>query len=159
MSGCNAVATDYPSLAITSWILMKNLLRMHRIQEYYFTVESKNIPERCNRSFSLFTSCLIDLVYIIARKRMQILQGGVGVATKFVRRQFALCNRRGKNYSTRNVKRNVFASELTAKQSKCQRHTHNLFTTTHAQLRITEIKLLLRSPADLRLKWMYTRSI
>ena len=90
---------------------MKNLLRMHRIQEYYFTVESKNIPERCNRSFSLFTSCLIDLVYIIARKRMQILQGGVGVATKFVRRQFALCNRRGKNYSTRNVKRNVFASE------------------------------------------------
>ena len=90
---------------------MKDLLKMHRIQEYYFTVESENIPERYNRSFSLFTSCLIDLVYIIARKRMQILQGGVGVATKFVRRQFALCNRRGKNYSTRNVKRNVFASE------------------------------------------------
>ena len=77
---------------------MKNLLKMHRIQEYYFTVESKNIPERCNRSFSLFTRCLIDLV---SRTRMQILEGGVGVATKFVRRQFALCNRirRGKNYS------------------------------------------------------------
>ena len=75
---------------------MANLLKMHRIQEYYFTVESKNIPERCNRRFSLFTSCLIDLVYIIAGKRMQILEGGVGVATKFVRKQFALCNRRVK---------------------------------------------------------------
>ena len=63
---------------------MKDLLKMHRIQEYYFTVESENIPERYNRSFSLFTSCLIDLVYII-RKRVQILEGGVGVATKFVR--------------------------------------------------------------------------
>ena len=78
---------------------MKDLLKMHRTQEYYFTAESENIPERCNRSFSLFTSCLIDLVYIIARKRMQILEGGVGVATKFVRRQFTPCNRRGKNYS------------------------------------------------------------
>ena len=29
---------------------------------------------------------------------------------------------------------------------------NNSFTTTHAQLRITEIKLLLRSPSDLRLK-------
>ena len=75
---------------------MRNLLKMHRIQEYYYTVESKNIPERRNRSFSLFTRCLIDLV---SRTRMQILEGGVGVATKFVRRQFALCNRRGKNYS------------------------------------------------------------
>ena len=72
---------------------------MHRIQECYFTVESENIPERCNRSFSLFTRRLIDLVYIIARKRMQILEVGVGVATKFVRRQFTPCNRRGKNYS------------------------------------------------------------
>lgn len=72
---------------------------MHRIQEYYYTVESKNIPENCNRNFSLFTSCLIDLVYIIARKRMQILEGGFGVATKSVRGQFVLCNRRGKNYS------------------------------------------------------------
>ena len=63
---------------------MKDLLKMHRIQEYYFTVESENIPERCNRSLSLFTSCLIDLVYIIG-KRVQILEGGVGVATKFVR--------------------------------------------------------------------------
>ena len=78
---------------------MKDLLKMHRIQEYYFTVESENIPERYNQSFSLFTSCLIDLVYIIARKRMQILEGGVGVGTKFVRRQFTPCNRRGKNYS------------------------------------------------------------
>ena len=77
---------------------MKDLLKMHRIQEYYFTVESENIPERYNRRCSLFTSCLIDLVYIIARKRMQILEGGVGVATKFVRKQFGLCNRRGKNY-------------------------------------------------------------
>ena len=72
---------------------------MHRIQECYFTVESENIPERCNRSFSLFIRRLIDLVYIIARKRMQILEVGVGVATKFVRRQFTPCNRRGKNYS------------------------------------------------------------
>ena len=53
---------------------MKDLLKMHRIQEYYFTVESENIPERYNQSFSLFTSCLIDLVYIIARKRMQIFR-------------------------------------------------------------------------------------
>ena len=28
---------------------------------------------------------------------MQILKGGVGAATKFVRRQFVICNRRGKN--------------------------------------------------------------
>ena len=64
-----------------------------------FTVESKNIPERCNRSFrlsgSLFNSCLINLVYIIARKRMQILEGGDQISKK----QFVLCNRRSKNYS------------------------------------------------------------
>ena len=34
---------------------------------------------------------------------------------------------------------------METKQSKYQRHTHNSFTTTHAELRIIEIKHTLRA--------------
>ena len=80
---------------------MKDLLKMHQIQEYYFTVESENIPERCNRSFSLFTTCLIDLVYSLyhSQKAYANIGGWRRRATKFLRRQFTPCNRRVKNYS------------------------------------------------------------